>query len=117
LQGLAGTPVLLLAGADDRYQARGAQDALANALPWARREVVTRCGYLPHLERADAVNRAVMTFVQEATSPADAAARWRTDGQGRRIAPDDAWAARQADVDARPVNPLPLVPLPKVARR
>ena len=117
LQGLAGMPVLLLSGEEDRYQAPGMQNALARALPWARREVVTQCGYLPHLERADAVNRAVMTFVQEAMSPASAAARWRTDARGQRLAADDAWAARQAELDARPANPLPLVPLPKVARR
>ena len=56
-------PVLVLHGSDDRLCARAGAEALVAALPHARISIVEGAGHVAHLERAEAVNRAIEEFV------------------------------------------------------
>lgn len=56
-------PALVLWGADDRVVAPSYGAAYAAAIPGAAFETVADAGHLPHLERPEAVARAVMRFI------------------------------------------------------
>jgi pimeloyl-ACP methyl ester carboxylesterase len=56
-------PVLVLQGDADRLCARERAEELAAAIPGARLVFVEGAGHVPHLERPDAVNRAIEEFV------------------------------------------------------
>jgi pimeloyl-ACP methyl ester carboxylesterase len=52
-------PVLVLHGAEDRICECAAGERLASAIPGARYEAIEGAGHVAHIERPDAVNRAI----------------------------------------------------------
>jgi len=67
-------PTLVIHGAEDRYVPPSNARALAGAIPGARLRILEGAGHLVFIERAEEVNREVLTFLGEAepgVAPAD----------------------------------------------
>jgi len=56
-------PLLVVAGDSDPLIPPEVGQALADASPNARAEIVEGCGHIPNLERPDAFNRILTTFL------------------------------------------------------
>lgn len=58
-------PALVIAGEEEFEPLRAAADALAQALPDARRVAVPKAGHMAHFEQPDAVADAVLAFLEQ----------------------------------------------------
>jgi pimeloyl-ACP methyl ester carboxylesterase/dienelactone hydrolase len=67
-------PTLIVVGATDIPDVHAHVGAIAAGIPGARRVVVERAGHLVHLERPEAFNESVLSFLR----PAEEAAAWVT---------------------------------------
>jgi pimeloyl-ACP methyl ester carboxylesterase len=60
-----GVPTLIVAGAQDKIKPSGWAEPLAAAIPDCRVADIEGCGHLPHIERAQEVNRIILEHVEE----------------------------------------------------
>ncbi len=60
-------PTLILAGADDDPYVRSSE-YMAERIPGARFELIAEAGHAPNIERPEAFNRAVLTFLEDGFS-------------------------------------------------
>lgn len=57
-------PALILQGIDDQYGTRRQVDAIVEAVPAARMQLLEQCGHTPHQEQATAVLELMNAFIQ-----------------------------------------------------
>jgi len=57
-------PALILQGIDDQYGTRRQVDAIVEAVPGARMQLLEQCGHTPHQEQATAVLELMNAFIQ-----------------------------------------------------
>ncbi len=68
-------PVLAIQGADDEYGTLVQVEGIRTHAPQAEVVVLDRCGHSPHRDRPDALERAVVSFIDRHAQPIQPAAR------------------------------------------
>lgn len=58
-------PALVVQGKEDQYGTEAQVDAIAGAVPRARKLMLERCGHSPHLEQPEALLEAIGAFLRE----------------------------------------------------